>query len=34
MHRALRIAAAAFMALIVHPIQAQSKAEKEAATLK
>jgi len=33
-HRALRIAAAAFMALLVQPIQAQSKEEKEAAVLK
>jgi hypothetical protein len=33
-HRLLRIAAAAFMALLVHPIQAQSKEEKEAAIIK
>lgn len=34
MHRTLWIAAAAFMAALVHPIQAQSKTEKEAAILK
>ena len=33
-HRILRIAAAAFIAVVVHPIQAQSKAEKDAAVLK
>jgi hypothetical protein len=33
-HRILRIAAAGFMALLIHPIEAQSKAEKEAAILK
>jgi|GEM_PF-655304 hypothetical protein len=33
-HRIPRIAAAAFIALLVHPIQAQSKVEKEAAVLK
>jgi hypothetical protein len=33
-HGILRIAAAAFIAVIVHPIQAQSKTEKEAAILK
>ena len=33
-HRILRIAAAALMAVLVYPIQAQSKTEKEAADLK
>jgi hypothetical protein len=33
-HRILIVAAAAFMALLVHPIHAQSKMEKEAAVLK
>lgn len=33
-HGILRIAAAAFMVVLVHPIQAQSKTEKDAAVLK
>jgi hypothetical protein len=33
-HGILRIAAAAFMVVLVHPIEAQSKTEKDAAVLK